>query len=265
MTGALLLAAFGAVGGVMAGLLGIGGGVVLVPALIFYFQTHGVSPEVSTQLAIGTSLAAILFTGSASAWTHHKNGNVDWGAVRGMSLFIVIGAQIGALLAGLLPGIILRRLFGIFEFVIAARMLIVTTPRPGGKPTSPVPAYTLGGLMIGTVSSLFGIGGGTLTVPLLVYLLGRPIKVAIGTASAQGVVIAFFGTLGFIYQGWGNPALPADAWGFVSPKAAILIAITSTLTAPLGASLTHRLPPALLSRAFGIFLILVGMKLVGFF
>jgi uncharacterized membrane protein YfcA len=265
MTEALLLGAIGAVAGVMAGLLGIGGGVILVPALIFLFQAQGVAPEIVTQLAVGTSLATILFTGSSSAWTHHKNGNVDWSAVRAMSFFIVVGTQLGALLAGTLHGVTLKRLFGLFEFVIAARMLIVPEPKPGAKPVSTTWVYPLGGLAIGVVSSLFGIGGGTLTVPLLVYLLDRPIKTAIGTSSAQGVVIAAFGTLGFIYQGWGHPALPSDAWGFVLPKAALLIAITSTLTAPIGASLAHRLRPAYLSRAFGVFLIFVGMKLVGLF
>lgn len=265
MTEALLLGAIGAVAGVMAGLLGIGGGVILVPALIFLFQAQGISPEVVTQLAVGTSLATILFTGSTSAWTHHKNGHLDWTAVRGMSLFIVVGTQFGAVLAGALHGITLKRLFGLFEWVVAARMLLVAEPKHGGKPLSTGWIYPVGGIVIGAVSALFGIGGGTLTVPLLVYLLDRPIKAAIGTASAQGVVIALFGTLGFIYNGWNLPALPADAWGFVSPKAALLIAITSSLTAPLGASLTHRLRPAYLSRAFGIFLIFIGMKLVGFF
>ncbi len=265
MTEALLLGAIGAAAGVMAGLLGIGGGVILVPALIFLFQAQGVSPEIVTQLAVGTSLATILFTGSSSAWTHHKNGNVDWTAVRAMSLFIVMGTQLGAILAGTLHGVTLKRLFGFFEFVIAARMLIVTEPNPGGKPVPTRAVYSLGGFGIGAVSSLFGIGGGTLTVPLLVYLLNGPIKTAIGTSSAQGVVIAAFGTLGFIYNGWNLPALPPDAWGFLSPKAALLIAIASTLTAPIGASLANRLHPAYLSRAFGIFLIFVGMKLVGFF
>ena len=265
MTEAILLAAIGAVAGAMAGLLGIGGGVLLVPALIFIFQAHGVSPEVVTQLAVGTSLATILFTGSASAWTHHRNGNVDWGAVRGMLLFIVIGTQVGALLAGMLHGITLKRLFGLFEWAIAARMLLAAEPHPDGKSFSTRWTYSLGGLVIGIVSALFGIGGGTLTVPLLVYLLNRSIKVAIGTASAQGVVIALFGTAGFIYQGWGHPGLPTDAWGFLSPKAAVVIALASTLTAPIGASLTHRLRPIYLSRAFGIFLIFIGMKLVGLF
>lgn len=265
MTEAFLLGATGAVAGVMAGLLGIGGGVILVPALIFLFQAQGVAPEIVTQLAVGTSLATILFTGSSSAWAHHKNGNVDWQAVKGMSFFIVVGTQVGAVVAGMLHGVTLKRLFGLFEFVVAARMLIVAEPKPAGKPVSTGWIYPLGGWIIGAVSSLFGIGGGTLTVPLLVYLLDRSIKVAIGTSSAQGVVIALFGTLGFIYQGWEHSALPSDAWGFVSPKAALLIAITSALTAPVGASLAHRLHPASLSRAFGVFLIFVGMKLVGFF
>jgi len=265
MTEALLLGAIGAVAGVMAGLLGIGGGVILVPALIFLFQAQGVAPEIVTQLAVGTSLATILFTGASSSWTHQKNGHVDWAAVKGMSLFIVIGTQLGALLAGALHGVTLKRLFGLFEFAVAARMLLIAEPDPGGGRTATGWIYSLGGVVIGAVSSLFGIGGGTLTVPLLVYLLDRPIKTAIGTASAQGVVIAAFGTLGFLYNGWNLPMLPSDAWGFVSPKAALLIAITSTLTAPVGASLAHRLQPVYLSRGFGIFLIFVGMKLVGFF
>ncbi|MDC4205582.1 MAG: sulfite exporter TauE/SafE family protein [Candidatus Manganitrophus sp.] len=265
MTEALLLGAIGAVAGMMAGLLGIGGGVLLVPALIFIFQARGVAPEIVTQLAVGTSLATILFTGSAGAWTHHKNGNVDWQAVTGMSLFIVVGTQVGAVLAGAIHGVTLKRLFGFFELMIAARMLIVAAPKPSGKPVSTGWIYPLGGLTIGAVSSLFGIGGGTLTVPLLVTLLDRPIKIAIGTSSAQGVVIALFGTAGFVYQGWAHSALPADAWGFVSPKAVLLIAVTSTLTAPVGASLANRLHPPYLSRAFGIFLIFVGMKLLGLF
>ncbi len=265
MTEVLLLGSIGAVAGIMAGLLGIGGGIVLVPVLIFLFQAQGISEEIVTQLAVGTSLASILFTGSSSARTHHKSGNVDWNAVRGMSLFIVIGTQFGALLAGALHGITLKRLFGLFELMIAARMLIVAAPSPGKKPISTHWAYSIGGLVIGMASALFGIGGGTLTVPLLVYLLDRPIRLAIGTASAQGVVIALFGTLGFIYNGWNLPGLPADAWGFVSPKAALLIAMTSILTAPVGAALAHRLHPAYLSRAFGIFLVFVGMKLMGLF
>ena len=263
MNEALLLGAVGALAGLLAGLLGIGGGIVLVPALIFLFESRNVAPEVVAQLAVGTSLASIIFTASASAWAHHRRGNVDWKIVFAMAPFIVIGTQVGALLAGAIQGGALKRLFGLFELLVAARMLWAFEPGPKGPPVSPLLLYSLGGLGIGIVSSLFGIGGGTLTVPLLVYLLDRPIQTAVGTSSAQGIVIALFGAIGFIYQGRGLPALPPGASGYVLPSAALLIAAASAAVAPIGALLAHRVNPAALTRAFGLLLIWVGLRLLG--
>ncbi|HEY5599682.1 MAG TPA: sulfite exporter TauE/SafE family protein [Candidatus Manganitrophaceae bacterium] len=265
MTEALLLFLVGGIAGLLAGLLGIGGGIVLVPALIFLFESLSVPREILTHLAVGTSLASIIFTGAASAWAHHRRKNVDWSIVWGMAPFIVIGAPIGALLAGALEGGDLKRLFGCFELLIAARMLLSWEGAPGAGRVSKRLLYPAGGLAIGIVSSLFGIGGGTLTVPLIVTLMGRPIKTAVGTSSAQGAVIAIFGAIGFVHQGWGRPSLPPGAWGYVSIPAALLIAAASTAAAPFGALLAHRIDPSYLSRIFGILLIGVGMRLIGLF
>lgn len=265
MTEAIVLLLAGAFAGLLAGFIGIGGGVVLVPALIFLFESKKISPEIITQLAVGTSLASIIFTGSAGSWMHNRKGNIDWVTVAAMAPFIVAGTQVGALIAGGLGGATLKKLFGIFEFFVAARMLLPPACGPAAKPLSPWPLYLSGGLAIGIISSLFGIGGGTLTVPLLVYFLDRPIKTAVGTSSAQGVVIALFGTIGFVYQGWSRAGLPDGAWGYVLPHLALLIALGSTVTAPFGALLAHRIEPVYISRFFGIFLIFVGMRLIGLF
>lgn len=266
MPEALFLASAGAFAGLLAGILGIGGGIILVPALIFFFESKNVAPEVVTHLAVGTSLASIILTGSASSWMHHRNRNVDWAVVRAMAPFILIGAQAGALLAVSLHGQTLKKLFGLFELFVAARMLMPVQPNAGvPAPSSPSLIYIAGGVAIGVVSSLFGIGGGTLSVPIIVYLLGRPVKTAIGTSSALGVVIALAGTVGFIYQGWGADFLPAGTFGYVDSRGALLIALTSLFTAPIGAMLAHRMPAAALSSAFGVLLIFVGLKLLGVF
>jgi uncharacterized membrane protein YfcA len=265
MAEAILLASAGALAGLLAGMLGIGGGVILVPALIFLFESKKVPPEVVTQLAVGTSLASIIFTGSAGSWIHHRNRNIDWPIVWAMAPFILISTQIGSLLAVMMHGQTLKRLFGFFEFFVAARMLKPMKQEGAVISPSPLLIYILGGILIGTLSSLFGIGGGTLSVPILVYLLGRPLKMAIGTSSAQGVVIAIFGTAGFIYQGGGVASLPEGTFGYVDLKAALLITLTSLFTAPFGALLVPRISAAVLSRIFGILLIFVGLKLLGFF
>jgi uncharacterized protein len=265
MPEAILLASAGVLAGLLAGMLGIGGGIILVPALIFLFESKKVPPEVVTQLAVGTSLASIIFTGSAGSWIHHRNRNIDWPIVWAMAPFILIGTQIGSLLAVLMHGQTLKKLFGFFEFFVAARMLKPMKQNGATMAPSPFLVYSAGGILIGTLSSLFGIGGGTLSVPIMVYLIGKPLKTAIGTSSAQGVVIAIFGAAGFIYQGWGVASLPEGTFGYVDLKAALLIALTSLFTAPLGALLVPRIPATALSRIFGMLLIFVGLKLIGFF
>ncbi len=259
MANLFFLVFIGGIAGVLAGLLGIGGGIIIVPALIFLFETTGILPY-ATQLAIGTSLASIIFTGSAGSFTHHRKKAVEWGTAFSMAPFIIIGTQIGSRIAGQIDSHLLKRLFGIFEIFIAIHMWF---PLPETKKAPAMrawPTYIVGGCLIGTLASLFGIGGGTLTVPLLVLLLKRPIRTAIGTSAAVGVVIALFGTIGFIYQG--QKILPGLRWGFVVPQTALLLAAAATMTAPLGATMTHKIDTFLLSRIFALLLMVIGIMLI---
>ena len=256
-----LLGSIGAVAGLLAGLFGIGGGVIIVPALIFSFEMDGMG-QYATKLAIGTSLASILFTGLTSSFTHHKKKSVAWETFRKITPFIIVGTLIGTQIAGKIDGFLLKKLFGILLLAVAITMFFRISerqlPREIGRWQWLV--YTMGGILIGTISSLFGIGGGTMTVPLLTLLLDKPIRLAVGTASAVGVVIAFFGTIGFIYQGW--QFLPDMRFGFVAPQTALLIAAFGCLTAPIGVFIAHRINTLLLSRFFSVFLVIISLLLI---
>ncbi len=257
----LPLLVFGAVAGVLAGLFGAGGGIVLVPALLLLFQRHGISADVVTHLAIGTSLASITATGFASGWTHRRQGHFDKAAVLALIPFVVLGTQTGALIAGATHGPLLQRLFGLFELGVGVQMALAAQPPTQGT-RFPRLLYGIGGVVIGAASALFGIGGGTLTVPLLVYFFGRPLKIAIGCASIVGVVSALFGTAGFIWRGWQHPGLPQDAVGYVLPGTALTIAVASVPMAFIGAHLAHRVNTALLKQLFGTLLMVVGVRLI---
>ncbi len=255
----LVLGSIGALAGLLAGLLGIGGGIVIVPVLIFLFEATRIA-EYAPQLAIGTSLASIIFTGISSSRAHHRKGAVEWATVLSLAPFMIGGTQIGSFIAGLIDGQLLKRLFGIFEIFIAIRMWFPSLETKKLPAISRGAFYSVGGLFIGTLSALFGIGGGTLTVPLLVFFLRRPIRTAIGTSAATGAVMALFGTIGFIYQG--QKVLPDMRWGFVIPEPAILIAVAASLTSRWGATIAHKIDPFLLSRIFSLLLIVVGIMLI---
>ena len=252
----------GGAAGLLAGFFGIGGGIIVVPGLIFFFTKKGIDPVVLTHLAVGTSLATIFATGISSASAHQNRRNVGWRVALSMAPFIVLGTVIGAAAAARIQGVLLRRLFGIFELLISVRLALPVSRRLPiqGCPVSLV--YGIGGTVIGTISSLFGIGGGTISVPIMVFLLDMPIKLAVGTSAAQGVVIAFFGTIEYIREGWNIPGLPPEAIGFVHPLPALLIGVTSVLTAPLGAKLNWIFPAQRVSLAFAGLLALVGLKLI---
>ncbi len=251
----------GALSGLLAGLLGIGGGIVIVPVLIFLFEKTGIA-QYATQFAIGTSLASIIFTGSTSSLTHHRKGGVEWITVLWMAPLMIAGTQIGSVIAGQIDSHLLKRLFGMFEMFIAIHMWF--PPHNKTVPAIPVWAiYSVGGLLIGTLSALFGIGGGTLTVPLLVFFLKKPIRIAVGTSAATGAVMALFGTIGFIYQG--KNVLPDLRWGFVVPQTALLIAAAASFAAPYGATLAHKIDTLLLSRIFAFFLMVIGVMLIDLF
>lgn len=260
----LLYLGVGALAGLLGGLLGIGGGLVIVPVLVYSFHAQGVDGAVLTQMAVGTSLATIIFTSYSSVRAHHAHGAVRWELVRRIVPGIVLGTFLGAQIAHLLPGKGLQLLIGIFAILMSVQML--TNWRPAGSQTTPTPlpgprGLFLGGGMIGTASALFGIGGGSLTVPWL-SLHSVRMQEAIATSSACGIAIAIAGSAGFIWTGWGQPGLPAHSLGYVYLPAFAGISLASIVFARLGVRLAHRLPGAMLRQAFAILLVMVGIKMI---
>lgn len=256
----LIYLLIGSVVGVLAGLLGIGGGLVIVPASIVMFQYFlGLSVEDAMPIAVATSLSTVVFTGLSSAKTHYKLGNLDKNIFKYSAFGIAIGAIFGAQFASSISGVVLQRIFAIMVIVIALQM-IFNRHRTSKHTTGPAILSTIG-LGSGFVSAIMGIGGGALIVPALVWFQIN-IKKAIGCASACGVMIALFGTLSFIHAGWQKPYLPEYSLGYVYLPATLGIVITSMLTAPIGAKLTNKLDTLKLKRIFALFLVLVSIRMM---
>lgn len=255
----------GAFAGTMAGLLGVGGGLIIVPVLIFLWQPDGLGGTQAVQLAIGTSLAVIVFTSLSSVRAHHLRGSVLWPVFWRLTPGILLGAWLGAAVASMMPQQMLKTVFGLFELLVAAQMTFAarasTQVAAANPPAQSLPgalAMGLVGSVIGAVSALVGIGGGTMTVPFLNAYKVR-IQHAVGTSAACGLPIALGGALSYLLLGWGNTALPTGSLGYVYGPALLSIAVTSTLFAPVGAALAHRLPTQMLKRIFAGFLALLGV------
>lgn len=243
--------------GILAGLFGVGGGLVIVPALVFVFARLNFSTDLIVHLAVGTSLATIIFTSVSSIYAHHKRGAVLWNACWQLTPGIILGAALGAMVADAMPALLLRRVFAFFEWLVAAQLLlniksVAARTLPGRV------GMSAAGTVIGSVSSIIGMGGGTLTVPFLMWC-NVVIQRAVATSSACGLPIAIAGSISFILTGWDEMAiLPSYATGYVYWPAVLGITFTSVLFAPLGAALAHRLPAEKLRRNFGFFLIVLG-------
>ncbi len=250
--------ALGALAGTLAGLLGIGGGLIIVPVLIFTFGLQGINTEIIPHLAVGTSLATIVFTSVSSIRSHHKHRAVRWDLFRPMTAGIVVGALVGAWTASLLSGRALELVIGVFVIMVGLKMFFEVAPEPGRNVPGSAGLGVAGG-GIGWVSAIFGIGGGTLTVPFLSWCNVR-MQQAVGTSAACGLPIAVAGALGNIWTGWQDPALPELSAGFIYLPALIGIILTSVLFAGVGANLAHRLNARLLKRTFSIMLLLVGLR-----
>lgn len=251
----------GVLAGLMAGLLGVGGGLVLMPILVFVLPHQGVDEASVMPMALATSLASIFLTGISSAYAHHKRGAVLWPTTGWLTPGLLIGAALGGILAVQLQARTLKFGVAIFCLVVAVQMLS-SWPRPksgndGG--TARGPLYSLAGTVIGFISSIVGIGGGSLTVPLLVTRGIAPVR-AVATSSACGVVIALSSAITYASLTPGT-ALPAGSIGFVNVPVALLIAVASILSAPIGARWAHRLPAAQLKQIFAGFLLLVAVLL----
>jgi len=250
----------GVFAGLVAGLLGIGGGVVVVPALVWIFSGAGFAADWSFHLAVGTSLATLIGTGSASAYSHHRRGAVCWDLVRILAPWLVIGAWIGSAAAGFLDAAWLRRIFGFFQLYVGLDMLFKRT-QDGARKLPNTPVLGLVATGIGSLSALLGIAGGTLIVPFLTRS-GPDIRRAVATAAACGPSIALAGVLGFVVVGWGHEGLPPGSTGFVYWPAVVGILLASMPSAPIGARLAHTLPLPMLKRIFAGLVLMVAAKLL---
>lgn len=250
----------GAVAGSLAGLLGIGGGLLIVPVLVLLFDWLGVAPEVLTHLALGTSLATIVATSSSSTLAHHGRGGVRWDLFRLLVPGVVVGSAVGVWIASLLSGSWLQAVIGLYALGSAIKMFLGAAPGPSRQ--LPGASGLLGiGLLVGFGSALFGIGGGSLLVPILVWCNLR-MQEAVGTAAATGLPLALVGAVTNVWAGWGEPLLPGGAVGFVHLPAAACIVLASLPCARWGALLAHRLPAQRLRRVFALFLAVVGSQLI---
>ncbi|HTF97486.1 MAG TPA: sulfite exporter TauE/SafE family protein [Cellvibrio sp.] len=258
----LIFLAIGALAGFMAGIFGIGGGLIIVPLLYVVFTQMGYEPEVIMHMALGTSLATIIVTSISSSIAHHKNGAVMWPVFKNLAPGLVIGSFLGAGIAGLLSGANLQLIIGVFVIWVAYKMMIGSMASSGHvtDQDSVLPSAFKqfgAGTGIGVASAIFGIGGGSLTVPYLNHY-GVVMQRAVGTSAACGLPIAIAGAFGFIFFGMKNQVNVPNSIGFVHIYAFLGISTMSFLTAKLGAKTAHALSPTVLKKCFAVLLLAVG-------
>ena len=257
---AAVLVATGCVAGVLAGLLGVGGGIIVVPVLFTLLGLLEVDMAVRMHVAVGTSLASIVLTSIGSARAHHRRGAVDVALLKRWGPWIFGGSVAGVLIASAVSGDALTVVFGSIALAVACYMAL--TPADfrlrDRLPTGVAGAAS--GFSIGGASAMMGIGGGTLCVPYF-NAFGFPVHRAVGTASAIGLIIALPAAIGFIISGWGVVALPQASVGHVNLMGLVLIAPFASLTAPLGARLAHGLKPRALKLVFAAFLFATAIRM----
>ena len=241
----------GAIAGTLAGLLGIGGGVIIVPIVTLLFEGHGVPHAIAIKMALGTSLATIVVTAMSSIYTHHRKGAVEWRLFHVMGPAVFVGSLIGAWLADIIPGDALYIAFIVFLFAISIQMAMSRVGAHRSLPGKAGLAAT--STTVGIVSALMGIGGGAMHVPFLSYC-GVPVKRPIATAAAVGLPLSASATLGYIIGGLDETGIPPASIGYVNLPVFGGVVAASLLFAPLGATLAHKLPDMLLRRLFAVFL-----------
>ncbi len=260
----------GAIVGFFAGLLGIGGGLIIVPALTFMFSAQDFPSDRILHLALGTTMAAIIFTSAISLYTHHKYAAVDWWIFKVMSPGIIVGTFLGTVLAGMLSTLILRIIFTIFICYVATSMLLKLIAKPATQPVlnfnyCRLPnksVFFAAGSIVGTVSSLVAIGGGVLTTPFLT-LYNVKLQRAIGTAAAIGFPIALTGTAGYILNGIKyTQNLPEYSFGYIYLPALGWLITASMLTTYLGARSTHSIQTITLKKIFVLLLYTLACKMI---
>ena len=251
----------GAFIGFMAGLLGIGGGIIAVPVLLFLLPSIGFSPEITPHVAIATSLAAIILTSLSSAHAHHRRANVPWPMFKPMLPGLILGSIGSGFIAQMISAEQLQQTFALFVTLMAIHMVLPFRVAVENKSLPSAPILFLASVAIAIIAALMGIGGGILLIPFLSWC-GLQMRNAVGFSSASGVFISLFGSMGYVIAGWQISGLPEGTLGYVSLPALIGIGITSVLMAPLGVRAASRWPTQILKKIFALLLIIIAIKLV---
>lgn len=250
----------GAIAGFLGGMFGVGGGTVLVPVLLMLFEAQHFPAEHTMHLALGSSMAIILFTSIASMNQHHQHGAVNWRVVLTITPGILLGTAIGTMVAASISPLYLTSFFALFMCFAASQILLDITPH-ASRQLPCIAGMTLMGTLTGWISTLVSVGGGTLTVPFLIWC-NVPIRHAIGTASAIGFPIAVGGTVGYVLTGLHASGLPTSSFGYVYLPAMLGCAVISVTTAPMGAKMAHRTNVVVLRKLFAVMLIGLAGKLL---
>lgn len=250
----------GIIGGILAGLLGVGGGIVIVPALYFALSLTGMEPALTMQVAVGTSLSTIVFTSLSSGYGHYKKGAIDMALLRLWAPSILVGVVIGGVLGGIVSGQVLIAVFATVAVIVALDMILrkaqdSDTPRSFSKPV-----WAGLGVVAGSISAMMGIGGGTVCVPMLNFL-GYDIRKAVGSSAAIGFIIGVPGALIYMATGFGSEGLPPFSLGYVNLLLAAVIIPLSTTFARVGVKLAHSIPRRALRLSFGLFLLITSARM----
>lgn len=251
---------FGAIVGLLAGLMGSGGAMIMVPILHFTLARQGIAPELIHHMAIATAMANILFTSTITTYSHHKRGAVPWKTIAWMVPGILGGSFAGSYMTAYIPSAPLTMAFAVFLLYAALQMFVDIKPKASRH--MPGVAGQIGlGAVIGLLSGVLGIGGAAITLPILL-VCGLPLLSVIASAGAFGFPIAVAGCTGYMLTAWGHPGLPAHSLGFIYLPALLGLIPASMVTAPLGVKLSHTLPVTLVKRGLGIFLCLMAFRMI---
>jgi uncharacterized protein len=252
--------ATGAATGFLAGLLGVGGGMLIVPVLAALFAAQALSPAHELHLALGTAMASILFTASSSVREHHRHGGVNWAVFKQLAPALALGTLVATLLSGWVPQRALALVFAVIVYGGATQIWLGGKPAAGRGLPRPLGLWAVG-LCIGAVAGLVSAGGAFMSMPFMLFC-GVPMRRAIGTGAALGLPVALMGSVGYVASGWAAPGLPPGALGFIYLPALAAVVLASMFTAPVGARLAQRLPVPMLKRLFALLLYALATKMV---
>lgn len=245
----------GCIVGFLAGFFGVGGGVILVPVLLFFFATQSIDASINTHLAMGTSLFIVIFASFSSALKHKKQGNVFWKGVLFIGISSIISAAIGTIVAASISGEVLQKFFALAVLTVSLRLFFEKTKTEATGDFNPSRIrLVIIGVTVGFLSALTGIGGGVFSIPLMYFLANFPIKRAIGTSSATVIITAFTAVIGYALNGYGNVHLPAYTIGFVDYLHAIPLIIGTVIMGPFGAAAANKTSSLMLRRLFATYL-----------